>query len=632
MLIEDGDYIYGILIGWGDIAYHLGMIKHLAVVEPFELTHSILGNEPLTYTFFINFVSAIFLRMGLNYWLSWHAPLLVFGIAFVLSLNLLGQQLLKRRLLALILVIVVLCGAGLGYLWFFKQGYSDFQKQGLGAFIQEFQEPSFEYTHLDNKTGGKPDSMEHSANIVWIVPLISFFSHQRSFNPGAFLAIISLFGVVAYRKSKGGYRKWYWPLIILPISHVHSFLSVGIIHFILEIQWIIQDYRLKKSTIVFKIKNNQLIKTLKANFFKYFMRVIGMMVFFVVIIEQILFIFNNTEILKNQDSSPKPWFGWVMCSHNQDWFLCDDNSIKELEQFVWFCFKNFGFVFFFWVLILIYKVIKRILLYKKEFEARKILIILLGLRHQLFQFIKSRFLLKLLYLQPGLSLNQANKKNYADYFILPSLMLFVIANVAIFQPWEFDNNKIIFYWWILAILIALSFFVELKILAKNRYVGYFLIGIYVILTCFAGVIDIQDRIENGLNKTEEHFGYYNEEDLTKADWISKNTDSNDVFLACSHSNNFVPILTGRSLYLGFHGWLWSQGNEKIMNSRFNKIRGFIQTGNQTPLCEDGVDYLLIDKCFVNEFEITNGFKSKLVANRVLNCNKFDICRLNCQKN
>ena len=69
-----------------------------------------------------------------------------------------------------------------------------------------FTNPAHEYTHLDNRTGGKLNGLDANNNIVWMVPVVSFLAHQRSFTIGLTIFSILLF-TLRKEERRGGQAK-----------------------------------------------------------------------------------------------------------------------------------------------------------------------------------------------------------------------------------------------------------------------------------------------------------------------------------------------------------------------------------------------------------------------------------------
>ena len=521
----------GILKGWGDIAYHLDIIKTLETSQPFELTQPIASNYPLTYPFLIDFLSAIFLKLGLPIEISFHLPTSILLICLIFLVFDFGKRFLNKKYLALIFVFLVFCGSGLGFYWFFKD-VSNFSQTHNVSYVESlktnFLNPQFEYTHLDETTGGKEVSKNSPVNIVWITPLISFFSHQRSFILGAGLGFIFLIGFLGYQSAER--FNFLIPLSFMPMAHSHSLLAL-LIFFASFIIFNFKDFNFKNK-----------------DYLKYFIKV-GLIAL-VIALPQVIFLYQGI-FTSSGNSFFALEFGWLACSHNNSQFLCDNlNFFQSLIVALSFWLKNFGIIFLGWF---------SLLFFKKQRQDLKI------------------------------------------YF--PSLILFILPNVIRFQPWPFDNNKILFWWWILAIFSILFCFDKAfkKIEAnKSKSNNILLISglvIFVLLASFSSIIDLQNRLANPKN-----FGYYGKEEVALAQFIDNNTLPNDIFLSNYYADQFIPMLTGRKIYLGYTGWLWTQGNVQLINDRTEVINEFLKSKNPKILCQEGISYWLKDKKFFDDYK------------------------------
>lgn len=522
---------YGILKGWGDGAYHMDMIRVLAESEPFAPNHPIAGGTPLTYTFFVNFISALFLRMGASFSIAWHLPLFVYGIGIIAGLWNIGKAVLKKASPRIIFIILVLFGGGLGIFLSPLQASTTDQS----SLWLQIAHPKYEYTHLDVRTGGKPAEGELDRNIVWITPAISFFSHQRSFMPGAALAFLFLSGIFVYW---GTDTLWRWFAIpgLIPLSHLHTAVATGV--FALVIFVTAFPFGALRST------NRK--KELRGIY-------IPILVGLLLAAPQMLYLFSNSQA----GSSLEPWFGWMTCSHNQSWITCDPNVTGTDTNALWFWIKNFGVLFVAWMAGFFFI---------KKIWKQKILLVAWG----------------------------------------SGTILFVLGNMVKFQPWEFDNNKILFYWWFSSALL-LAYGCE-KILEKNRFGWKKQLSIFAIFfvcgtACISGTVDVYARTRIGIRPVinQTHFGYYGHDQDEIISFIRQNIPKNGIITSSSNANQFIPMTTGRSIYLGFSGWLWTQGREDTAEQRKRNIKIFLETGDPSVLCADGARYVYSDNSFKNEY-------------------------------
>jgi len=244
----------------------------------------------------------------------------------------------------------------------------------------------------------------------------------------------------------------------------------------------------------------------------------------------------------------KPWLGWMTCAHNNSWLTCDPGVAGTDSSVLWFWTKNFGIIFWGWLAALGYFLVK-----KPEVKALRLLIV-------------------------------------------PSIALFLIPNLFLLQPWEFDNNKVLLYWWILAILILFAAIRQIFNNVSKKYLVIVLIFV-VLIGGLAGFVDSFFRVQQtyaslASRAIKNHAGFYGAEELKAADWIIKNTNPNDGFLSADGANNFIPMLTGRPLFLGFSGWLWTQGRGQMANERQDIARRLFENGNLAEICNKGVRWLM----------------------------------------
>lgn len=173
------------------------------------------------------------------------------------------------------------------------------------------------------------------------------------------------------------------------------------------------------------------------------------------------------------------------------------------------------------------------------------------------------------------SLSSSQKK-----FAIPFLVVFLIANLIQFTPWDWDNLKILIYFYIGSIpFVAYG----LACLWKGTYK---IIPILLILTLvFSGITSVvstsmHDYLEN------------NKEEIELAETIKKITGPKAVFLTAPIHNHFV-FLTGRTVLHGYAGHIWSWGIDG--SKRMEDIRKMYEghKGTKKLLDKYGVNYVVI---------------------------------------
>ncbi|NIU86157.1 MAG: hypothetical protein GWN56_02310, partial [Nitrosopumilaceae archaeon] len=210
-LLNEQGFPVVISLGWADTSYHLSMIGRLTTADPFILEHPVISGQTLTYPFMLNLLTALYQKIGFTLFTAWHLSNALYGISFVFLIYLFGKRFLDSKISAALLVGLVLFGGGIGFFLYFNDLSIALGKGGLSAFFNTIFNPPHEYTHLQFRDQGR-DPAEYGIfhNIYWIVPAISFLSHQRTFLTGLAIAIVLLIGLYAYRGNK---NIWRWSFI-----------------------------------------------------------------------------------------------------------------------------------------------------------------------------------------------------------------------------------------------------------------------------------------------------------------------------------------------------------------------------------------------------------------------------------
>lgn len=138
--------------------------------------------------------------------------------------------------------------------------------------------------------------------------------------------------------------------------------------------------------------------------------------------------------------------------------------------------------------------------------------------------------------------------------------------------------------------------------------------LFVFFSSLSQMIDILARISNFKGK---YYGYYGLSELEVAKWIQENTSPNARFLTSNNPNQFIPMLTGMPIYIGYTGRLWSQGKGYLMHLRQDIVRSYLATGDPSLICRDGIKYILWDKNILETCPKANRESVLLRANIVL---------------
>ena len=170
------------------------------------------------------------------------------------------------------------------------------------------------------------------------------------------------------------------------------------------------------------------------------------------------------------------------------------------------------------------------------------------------------------------------------YFYLPFAFMFLLTNVAKLAPWEWDNIKVLIYWFVGSIP-----FIAYMVAWLWEQRGSFWKGVaalcLVVLT-FAGAVDVW-RVASGQIKN----GVFNTDSMKLAEQIKQKTPPGSLFLNGGIFNSTV-VLSGRQSLMRYPGHLSSYGID--YGSRENDVKKMYQGGPDADrlLQQYNIDYVV----------------------------------------
>jgi len=198
-------------------------------------------------------------------------------------------------------------------------------------------------------------------------------------------------------------------------------------------------------------------------------------------------------------------------------------------------------------------------------------------------------------------LYRKNKNLFLIY--LPFLIIFVVCNIFVFQPWNFDNSKLLIYWYF-ASSIVIAYFLRNEFFRENN-LKKFSGTVIVILLIFSSVLDIFRTFT-----PITYYKIFSNQDLQIADSVKNLTPKDAIFLTAPIHNHPVSALSGRSTLLGFYGWVWSHGlNYQERADDINRIYQGDQNAEQL-ISKYRISYITDGPYERSNFDINRSFLSK----------------------
>ena len=150
-----------------------------------------------------------------------------------------------------------------------------------------------------------------------------------------------------------------------------------------------------------------------------------------------------------------------------------------------------------------------------------------------------------------LALLESGRRGYLD-IVMGMAGIFVIAETILFQPNEYDNNKLFYIWYMFAVILAADY----GSIIMQRLAGlrgrYLLCALFMGVSMMSGALSIAREAVSG-------YQLFSRTAVEAGKWIEENTDKDDIFLTGQQHINPVCSLAGRQiicgsdLYVFFHG-------------------------------------------------------------------------------
>ena len=153
----------------------------------------------------------------------------------------------------------------------------------------------------------------------------------------------------------------------------------------------------------------------------------------------------------------------------------------------------------------------------------------------------------------------ARKRGYLD-IVLGMTAVYVVAETILFQPNEYDNNKLFYIWFMFAMILAADY----GSMLMQRMAGLpgraLLCGLFLCASVLSGALSLGREAVSG-------YQLFSANAVAAGGWIRENTDRDDVFLTGQQHINPVCSLAGRQivcgsdLYVFFHGLDYGKQSE-----------------------------------------------------------------------
>lgn len=135
-----------------------------------------------------------------------------------------------------------------------------------------------------------------------------------------------------------------------------------------------------------------------------------------------------------------------------------------------------------------------------------------------------------------------------------SFVIFAVAELVVFQPLVYDNNKLYYVWYLLMLPVVLRYIQRLGHAMQKMRVrgGILLMGCFVLCSLLSGALTIgREWISD--------YQLYTAPEVEAMEYVDEHAPEDAVFLAGNQHNNAVSTLAGRRLVCGSDTFLYFHG-------------------------------------------------------------------------
>lgn len=504
--IRDGA-VYSSQATYGDMSMHLGFITSIAEQQTFPPQYSILPGTKLSYPFLSDSISSSLYLWGCDIRLAYMLPMLFAGAQVMCGVWLLFDAWLKDKGKTLLAWVLFFLNGGFGFVYFLN-GEETLQESFTRLFTGFYQTP----TNLVDE------------NIRWVNMIVDMLLPQRATLFGyavLFFALYLLFRAVWQGEPR------LFPIVgllggALPMIHTHSFLALVLVSGGWLLMALARDCELQqihgftRQLFVALIVLMQLIQIVIA--------ITGrretdallfvLLIFALMYVGALVWLVNRYRVRFTWKPLLGSWglylliaavlalpqlFVWTFGQATGEQFLRGYFNWANIDDnYLWFYVKNLG--------------------------------------------------VALLMFVPGYLL--AGKKNTAIAF--PVIIIWLIAELAVFQPNVYDNNKLLYVAYLLMCGVAADFMVN----------AYRSIEFMAVRKCIAGVALFLCTISAVLTIGRECVAEYQLMEPTQvqlAEYVMEHTEPEDKILTNTRHNNIISALTGRNIQCGSGSYLYYHG-------------------------------------------------------------------------
>lgn len=183
-----------------------------------------------------------------------------------------------------------------------------------------------------------------------------------------------------------------------------------------------------------------------------------------------------------------------------------------------------------------------------------------------------------------------------------ALAVYVIAELIVFQPNEYDNNKLLLVWYLFTAVIVAEYMGAVWRKLQKLNGRAFLAGVMAVLLFGSALLTIGREVKSG-----GEFLLFGSDSLQAAAYIKEETPADAVFATWDQHVNAVSALTGRNVYVGSPSYLFFHGLD--YGPRQDEVRQLYTDAlaKRTLPAVLGIDYIFVSPYERNGLDVPEGW-------------------------
>lgn len=178
------------------------------------------------------------------------------------------------------------------------------------------------------------------------------------------------------------------------------------------------------------------------------------------------------------------------------------------------------------------------------------------------------------------------------WFYSGGLVIWALAEILVFQPNTYDNNKLFYVWHMLGCMLVAQFLLDMLGRLRCFPIRVLLLAAACFLGMFGSVLTVGREIVSD-------YQHWSADDLALGEFVSENAASDALFLTSDRHTEPVFAWAGRRILCGSGSYVYYHGMD--YSNEYQTMRTLYEAPEESLLAAWGIDYVVFDASVDAEF-------------------------------